>query len=234
MPKRSRKAIRSRRSLKKRKIYRAKRRFKRATTTVARNRFINDRTIVKLRYVESLALDAGIGTHAYHTWRVNSIYDPNFSGPGHQPMGHDFYTQAYERYTVLGAKVTFIGYQPQNDPAYGQYLSIVIDQQSTYTPQPLDNIMEQRKVPFRFICGANARNLGKVTAKFSPKKLFGIKDLSDNDDLSAPCTSNPDRVAYCHTIVSGYESAVDSPPVYCRCIIDFIVMYTGPKLQAVS
>lgn len=41
---------------------------------------------------------------AFQWFRNNSIYDPDGSGIGHQPLGYDQWSQFYGRYRVIGAK----------------------------------------------------------------------------------------------------------------------------------
>lgn len=62
-----------------------------------------------LRYSEVFGADPGAGGTAHYLWRAGSIYDPNFSGAGHQPYGHDTYATIYNHYRVIKAvaKVTW-------------------------------------------------------------------------------------------------------------------------------
>lgn len=55
-----------------------------------------------------LSSSATIGAMS-HIWLPNSIWDPDFSGIGHQPYGHDQMALFYTRYRVKGIKykVTF-------------------------------------------------------------------------------------------------------------------------------
>lgn len=41
---------------------------------------------------------------AFQWFRNNSIYDPDGTGIGHQPLGYDQWSQFYGRYRVIGAK----------------------------------------------------------------------------------------------------------------------------------
>lgn len=53
-----------------------------------------------LRYVTDVSLDAGAGTVAHHLFNATSIFDPDTSGVGHQPYGHDQYQTIYNHYRV--------------------------------------------------------------------------------------------------------------------------------------
>lgn len=60
-------------------------------------------TIVTLTYHENFLLTGSLGS-AWRIFRAASIYDPDFSGAGHQPLGHDQWQALYRRYRVLTCK----------------------------------------------------------------------------------------------------------------------------------
>ena len=66
-----------------------------------------------LRYNEAHTFSAGGAANfaSSYKFNLNSLYDPNESGLGHQPMGFDELMSIYEKYTVVGAKITvcFLG-----------------------------------------------------------------------------------------------------------------------------
>lgn len=69
--------------------------------------FPNTKTVA-LRYVENITLDGGSGSTAVNVFRVNSIYDPNYTGVGHQPMFRDNYAAIYEDYRVNYSTITMV------------------------------------------------------------------------------------------------------------------------------
>lgn len=101
MPKYSRSRLTSRR-LKRKAGYR--RRKARMNKTVNVNRALSpfaQRYITKMKYSETFALNAG---NAYtFNYNLNSIFDPNRTGIGHQPYGHDTMQTLYNRYRVIAA-----------------------------------------------------------------------------------------------------------------------------------
>lgn len=60
----------------------------------------------KMRYCEEILLGATSGGAVGHLFSCNSIHDPNFSGVGHQPYGHDEFSNFYTYYTVRRAWIT--------------------------------------------------------------------------------------------------------------------------------
>jgi len=59
---------------------------------------IPQRTIVKMKYSDLITTNAGSGM-AYVN--LNSLFDPNRTGVGHQPYGFDTFATLYNRYRVI-------------------------------------------------------------------------------------------------------------------------------------
>lgn len=62
----------------------------------------NNNYTVRLTYADSMNLlitNAGGGTS--YIFRTNSIYDPDYTGTGHQPLMRDLWASQYDYYTVL-------------------------------------------------------------------------------------------------------------------------------------
>ena len=60
----------------------------------------------QLRYADTIAINAGVGAAASYLFRANSIYDPDQTGIGHQPYGHDQLNEIYNHYCVDSATIT--------------------------------------------------------------------------------------------------------------------------------
>lgn len=59
--------------------------------------------IAKVRYYENYQTSGVAFTPClYRYWRLNSIFDPNFSGTGHKPYGTDQLAVYWTRYRVIG------------------------------------------------------------------------------------------------------------------------------------
>lgn len=69
----------------------------------------------KLRYEQDGSLTVGasgvLGTE--QVWNLNSLYDPDSTGAGHQPYGYDALAVAYNRYKVHGVLVDLLLYNCQ-------------------------------------------------------------------------------------------------------------------------
>lgn len=95
----------AKRMFKRKRMVRPKR-FRRGgqSTTLVNSslRPIPARFITKHKYAEAVTVSAaGI---AGYKWNLNSLFDPNRSGIGHQPYGYDQLAGLYNRYRVISCK----------------------------------------------------------------------------------------------------------------------------------
>ena len=66
-----------------------------------------NRQVAILRYATQINLVPTVaGVAAVHQFRANGIYDPDLTGVGHQPYGHDQYEQIYNNYRVIKSTIT--------------------------------------------------------------------------------------------------------------------------------
>jgi hypothetical protein len=76
--------------------------------------FINPRTKTTLKYATVLDFTVASLVGTQHIFRLNSIFDPDATGVGHQPYGHDTLALMYARYRVVRA-AWHIEFHPSND-----------------------------------------------------------------------------------------------------------------------
>lgn len=80
---------------------------------------------------------------------LNSLYDPDFSGGGHQPMQYDQLTGIYKRYLVHACKVELEFSNPNGDALYVGY-NLWNNAPGTFTQSAasldLGNLVERRNV----------------------------------------------------------------------------------------
>lgn len=66
------------------------------------------RYIANLKYSTTFTLNAGNSNNFY--FNLNSIFDPDRTGIGHQPYGHDTLSAVYNRYRVIKCSYAITGY----------------------------------------------------------------------------------------------------------------------------
>lgn len=197
--------------------------------------------IVKLRYTDSsITLDAASQSTAQHVFRANSVFDPDYTAAGHQPMAFDQWALLYQRYTVLGSKIT-VRYTPTSasnlTPAYmGCTLGTVTNPLANFTTgvNYVNNILESKQTGNYQVVGtlypvqsSKGPRYASITKTFSAKKFFGKVNVQDGNSTSAAITANPSDTAY----YSVWMASIDSnnpAAITVNVSIDYIVMFHEP------
>ena len=66
---------------------------------------LKPKLMVKLRYVDTITIDPATTATLSHVFRANSIFKPDLTDTGHQPLLHDTYALLYERYRVVSSTI---------------------------------------------------------------------------------------------------------------------------------
>lgn len=64
----------------------------------------NNNYTVKLTYADNYRHAVNYGNAAKQVFRMNSIFDPDYTGTGHQPMFRDVWASQYDYYSVLATE----------------------------------------------------------------------------------------------------------------------------------
>lgn len=224
------------------KTYRKKRRMRARTIRYSRNMFtarfrgpgrgiFPAKLLLKLNYVDKYDLNPGTGgAISTQVIRCNDIYDPDYTGTGHQPMGRDEMMAFYNHYSVIGAKVT--ARFCNNDSARSQFVGIYVSDSST-SETDYRVIMENNMGVCKYLeafKGGGAKCT--LSHKFSTKKFFSRSPLT-NKDLIGSYGASPVEKAYFHIFATNLNG-IDSDNVECVVKIEYLVVLTSPKNLGLS
>lgn len=176
-----------------------------------------DRMSVKLLYsdVKTFALSAA--GNAQTVFSLNSIYDPDVTGIGHQPRGHDELATLYKRYRVSGCKYEIVPYWAGAANEVPSKWSVFVSQNSATTIISAGNYdMEEsplRVAPVQYFGGStnqfiNTTINGKASGYIDLKSVYGCRDIADDDGAEAGMGSSPTRGAYLIIACQNANSAV--------------------------
>jgi len=197
--------------------------------------------MVRLRYAQQFLLsDSGLGDGLsdQQLIRANSLFDPDYSGVGHQPRYYDQYTPMYNHYLVLGSKIRVSGHMGvagTSNISNGRLTVRLLDTVTTPDiPDSIIDLLESKNtvsIPIHNQAVGNATRW--LTKTFSAKKFFGVKDMKDNHQLGAYYTANPTIDAWFNIVVMGASTGTLSTS-YITVIIDYIALLTQVKNVADS
>lgn len=185
-----------------------------------------------LRYVAKVNLILTGNNLREYVFRANSIFQPDGSGTGHQPMGHDEWGALYKHYVVLGSKCTTLVNQSDsvsntsNLTAVGSYVHNAL--LAPY--EDFSEFAEARKGQYKTVSAISTRSM-RLTNTFSAKNFFHVTDVNDNiRHLGALVGSNPSDAAYYHIWAQSLDPSVPTnTEITFLVTIDYIVEYSEPN-----
>lgn len=198
--KRPRRATRRTR-FKRRRIYRAKRKYKksRLTTCKVLGFRIPDSTRIKLRdftYYEAQLTNSA--KKISHRLVINSLYDPDTAIGGGQPRLFDQYMGLYKHYMVYGCKVDVV-FKVDQTLTTSEYLiaSITGSDSPSIPSYSWSGINQQPFTVHKPITNFNERTF-RLSKYFSIQKLSGMKLSAHEPEFSGTSSSSPDNSVYAH------------------------------------
>lgn len=164
------------------------------------------RTVAFPYPVQPLLSEASPGVGFAWSFRVNSLFDPDFTGTGVQPLGFDQFSALYGRYAVIHSKyeVTFA-----NTTSLPVRIGFFLSPQST-VPSAAATWSAQ---PFSKSTSLGAVGSGRdVIVLSGSTNLFtelGVtqRQYQDEADFSATTSANPLRVLYLHVFAHAMTAA---------------------------
>lgn len=185
--------------------------------------------IAYLRYSDTLSLTSTSGALAYNSFRANGIYDPDLTGIGHQPMGHDQWAALFNHYVVLGSKITI---RACTDTAEADviYTGVYLADGGTVPYSSVGEIKENKKGTVSMYAPQSGKNVYSVS-KYSAKGYYNVKDVKDNlDRLGSTVNADPSEAAVFHLWIQ----AIGTGSLQYLVVIDYIVLFSEPKELAQS
>lgn len=140
---------------------------------------------VKMNYVQVKNISIA-GPRGLILFRCASIFDPDFSGTGHQPLGHDQWATFYQRYRVYGMSYEI---RATNDDAVN---SVAFFTAISETSSPGTGLEEHESAQFR-VMGAGQQEEKVIKGYVDLAKFEGDPGAKYDKDYSANFGSNPTR-----------------------------------------
>lgn len=185
----------------------------------------------KLRYQTLVELDSITSGMVQHSFKINSLYDPDDTGMGAQPLFYDTLCAAsgtnapFANYRVCGAKVKvyFV-----NDNTAASTAGAFFIHWRYGGAGPLDTISELGEQPNTIVKDVNSgyspRGTTMLATYVSMKKMLGVRDIRDDDDSAGPYNGNPAKIVYFDAGYQPYQAAVNSN-VFLRVKITFYCQF---------
>jgi len=183
------------------------------------------------RYFDTgVFLNPGIASPSYQVFNLSSLFDPDTTGTGHQPIGFDQMMPLYDHYTVHAAEV--VVHMTSNDATYGQLCAVALSDTSS-TPSNMGTAIENGRCTYQ-ILGPRGGCKDTVTLRIAvSQSQFFKRDVFDGDKYMGTSSTSPSDAIFCHVGLQGYAST-DTNGAYVWTEIVYHARLSEPKLLAES
>lgn len=212
----------------KNRIYRRKKTSYSVPLTI--NPFPNTK-IARHRYVGNITLSNEANVTGSYLFMVNSMYDPDYTGVGHQPYFRDEMAAWYTNYTVLNC---YIKVTPSQDVVDPINVGIVISKYGALVTSRETNLEQypHTKPYIPSLCSYPKT----IVANFNARKFYhasSVKDIINDDSYKTAVGSNPSvpvyAIIYCCPLV-----ATDTPSILMQVEMTFVTCWTTVVAHAGS
>jgi hypothetical protein len=151
--------------------------------------------MVKMRYSGYAALSGTSGVLNKHTWSCNNIFDPDVTGTGGQPLGHDEWSSFYTNYVVHQStiKVTML-------PGAAQTIPVIVGVRTEAADtswSDYDRLVENDQNSYTVLNPSTAVPAFVRRQSYDAKRFFNLVDVKDNETrLGAAFGAGPSDQAY--------------------------------------
>lgn len=189
-----------------------------------------------LRYVDNIQINPTAGFAANHLFRAASLFDPDFTGTGHQPLGFDNFNNLYLHYTVVGSKITAKFFSPTGgtgNQVIGQCGIYLSPNASTEAdPRVLMENKQGRWSVFSDYTGG--KPITTVRHGFSPKKYFGMKSLVGDERFTSFLSENPQEDMYYNVWAGPVDGTSDMGSINVQVTIEYLAVFTERKTLGIN
>ncbi len=164
-----------------------------------------------------------------NSFRLNSLYDPDYTGTGHQPYGYDQITPFYSRYMVDEVNVRITFFDPQGDGIYCGVFIKNYDDTATLVNSSVPQSVERPQCWVRPLSNTGSQKI-VFERRIKIWELFGLTRVQYEaawPTLAALVTTNPSVAPYLSVAVADVNAS--SPALTCKCTVemDFYATFFG-------
>jgi hypothetical protein len=180
-----------------------------------------NKVLTRLRYTDTIAMVGTSGAIAKQLFRLNSTFDPDYTGTGHQPLYRDTYASLYDHYAVVETRVHV---KLVNNGDIPVNCGILVDDDAT-SSTTTTVLMEQNNGQSRVV-PAKTGALSTVDFRYnwSCQKILGIDPFA-SETYKTAVGSNPTEESYL-VIWNQAADVTTTSGVYAYVELEMLVLWT--------
>lgn len=144
-------------------------------------------------------------------YRGNSLFDPDFTGGGHQPMYFDQLTAVYKKYLVRASKIEVTALNTAASGNSLAYIFLLPNRSSSLLTGVYSGpagLREAPRVKYKIIRTVDSNPVTQIKAYMSSRTVYGKTDF-DHRDSAASVTTNPTQGWYWHIVTNTVDNATN-------------------------
>lgn len=177
--------------------------------------------MVEMLYPIAFTSSSTTGNNWYWQFRINSLFDPDFTGTGQQPHTFDQWMALYDRYRVFACELDFVVMSLDGLAPLTAAISPGVDAAPTLT--------------FAAIAGRRDADLGQAPymamrrfkKRFLIKDVFGIDEEALCSEINYSGTSSSSAPAVAYANIGVFTSGATTP-VFLTGMMKFAVRLESP------
>lgn len=177
--------------------------------------------LIPLRYSQTITLSCTSGAVAYHQFRCNSLYDPDYTTTGTQPMLYDQLSAIWTKYCVYGCKVNaeFI------TPTASSPTQVTL-RPSVTSSAPSDNDAEAERRWGRTAVIMKETNKAILSEYIDIGQVYGYNksQIITDDTFTSLNTGNPLNIVYLNVVAKPLDNSTTTT-VYVHLTMTFYTLF---------
>lgn len=186
-------------------------------------------------YTENgLGLNPGIAAVSSYVFDLNSLFDPNVSGVGHQPAGFDQMMSIYEEYCVYGVKYRIWG--ANSETSLEAIHGVTITDQATGLTADPRVYLENGQTQWQCVASRGGGNISSFSGYVDVPKVHGVelKTYMNSDGFKGTASASPADRAFLHIWAAPMNATSDIGDQVFYVELTYFAELSGGKLNALS
>jgi len=193
-----------------------------------RNAFQGQYQKTTLKYVETVAFSVAAGSFAVQQFNGNSVYDPNKTGTGGQPLGFDNMTPLFNKY-----RVDNYAFEVQMMSLSASYKGACVLINGNESPTTYDEVCEFNRCQQRGI-GFNGSPTAVFTGRVLLSQLCGRSQENYHIDDGTGAINNTDPLEAIPFLVSIQNDNVSTIALQVTCTMWYDTIFYDPIIPVRS
>lgn len=195
---------------------------------VSRTSPFTSKFYTKVRYVTTKTLNATLVTANNTLFVCNGLFDPDYTGTGHQPLGFDQIMGIYTNYYVYKSTCTVDYISGDNTVTNcGQIAGLTVSD-NTAPVTTLDTVAEQPYTTYKSMStGYGSRAVVRCNRTWRWKQFNAGQ--YNNEDNQGTNSTNPTAAQYFNIWVQTPGGNLDPNAVQCLVTLTYYVCFTEPR-----